>query len=237
MKDKKIVFIIVEGPSDSDALGVMFERYFNNNTVYIHITHCDLTTENGTNSSNVVTKITALVKQYSQRNHFSKSDFAQVIHLVDTDGVFIPDTCIQEDAACKKCTYTLTGIKHNNKADILQRNEQKRNCLLRLSTIQTVWKTIPYQIYYMSCNLDHVLYNQLNLSEHDKEEYSLAFAEHYKNDLNGFLHFISNSEFAVRLNYRESWRFIQQNLHSVERHTNLGLCFTSQSQEYKNKYI
>lgn len=54
MKPKKILFIIVEGPSDDAALGVLFNRIFDKNTVYVHIVHADITTESGTTPVNII---------------------------------------------------------------------------------------------------------------------------------------------------------------------------------------
>jgi hypothetical protein len=36
---RKIVFLIVEGPSDDEALGVLLNQIYDKNTVYVHITH------------------------------------------------------------------------------------------------------------------------------------------------------------------------------------------------------
>lgn len=47
----------------------------------------------------------------------------------------------------------------------------------------------------------------------------------YKNDVVGFLHFISDSDFSIMEGYRESWEFIKKEYHSLERYSNLGLCF------------
>jgi len=35
---KRVVFVIVEGPTDEDALGVLFEKYFDKNTVRVKAT-------------------------------------------------------------------------------------------------------------------------------------------------------------------------------------------------------
>ena len=57
MPRKKIVFTIVEGPSDEEALAVLMSRIYDKNTVYFHVLHHDLTTEFGVESSNVVSKV------------------------------------------------------------------------------------------------------------------------------------------------------------------------------------
>ena len=96
--------------------------------------------------------------------------------------------------------------------------------LNRLITTKKIWK-IPYSVYYMSCNLDHALYGKLNTSDEDKEKDAHAFAKQYKDDVPGFLKYISESDFSVMDGYKESWKYIKQDLHSLERHTNLGICF------------
>lgn len=43
MARKKIVFVIVEGPSDDDAIGYFLDKLFDKNTVYVQVMHCDIT--------------------------------------------------------------------------------------------------------------------------------------------------------------------------------------------------
>ena len=57
MARKKIIFVIVEGISDDEALGVILSRYFSNDTVYLHIMHCDITSEYNVNANNIIKKI------------------------------------------------------------------------------------------------------------------------------------------------------------------------------------
>ena len=75
----------------------------------------------------------------------------------------------------------------------------------------------------MSCNLDHVLYNKQNSTDEDKRKDSYAFAAKYRKDVQGFIDYIKHSDFSVSTEYAESWRFIRQGMHSLERHTNLGI--------------
>ena len=59
----------------------------------------------------------------------------------------------------------------------------------------------------------------------EKEYDSIKFAERYRSDVPAFIRFISESDFSVMGSYPESWSFIREELHSLERHTNLGICF------------
>ena len=95
-----------------------------------------------------------------------------------------------------------------------------------------MWK-VPYNAYYMSCNLDHVLYNKQNSNDKDKENDAVKFALHYRESIPDFIDFISKSDFSYKMkpelsltdNHRESWKEIRLDSNSLERRTNFGLAF------------
>jgi hypothetical protein len=221
---KKIVFVIVEGPSDSGALSLALTKFYDKQTVYVHVMHQDITTQQGVTPTNIVTKIADAAKQYAKTFSLKNTDFQAIIHLVDTDGAYIPDDAIVEDPAALDPVYSTTEIRTKNKAGIAFRNACKRSNMDRLVATNSVW-SIPYKVYYMSCNLDHVLYNKLNSTDEEKETDAHAFAKQYKDDLPGFLAFVSGSEFSVVNGYKESWSYIRDSVNSLERHTNFGLSF------------
>ena len=107
----------------------------------------------------------------------------------------------------------------------MSRNMQKRANIDRLKSTGQIWK-LPYSIYFMSCNLDHALYGKLNSTDEEKEKDAYMFAKKYRNDIPGFLTYIKDSDFSVGPDYKESWKYITDDLHSLERHTNLGICFS-----------
>lgn len=77
----------------------------------------------------------------------------------------------------------------------------------------------------MSCNLDHVLYNKLNTSDKEKEENSFSFVKKYNGRLKEFIEYVGNSSFSVKGDHLSTWKYIKQGSRSLERHTNMGLCF------------
>lgn len=233
MPRKKIVFVIVEGLSDEEALGVLLNRIYDSKAVYVQVMHCDITTELDVNAGNVVAKIGDVVKQYAGRA-FKPGDFSRIIHITDMDGAFIPDNAVVEDAAAVKPIYSATDIRTQRKSGIENRNQRKRECLNRLSSASRIW-CVPYQIYYMSCNLDHALYGKLNSTDDEKEADAFAFAKKYRDDIPGFMKYISESDFSVAGSYPQSWQFIREGLHSLERHTNFGLCFQEEAVDSEDK--
>ena len=56
MARKKIVLVIVEGPSDETALGIMLNQIYDKDSVYVHIMHGDITTRKGVSAENIVAK-------------------------------------------------------------------------------------------------------------------------------------------------------------------------------------
>ena len=223
MAGRKIVFVIVEGPSDEDAIGTLLNRVYSDNTVYVYVVHGDITSKLSVNPGNVVREVGKLIRKYAG-NTFRSSDFERIIHITDTDGVFIPDDRVIEDTSAKEPLYSTTGIRTRNKHGIESRNSRKRENLMQLAETPEIWR-VPYQIYFMSCNLDHALYGKLNSTDAEKEYDSIKFAERYRSDVPAFIRFISESDFSVMGSYPESWSFIREELHSLERHTNLGICF------------
>ncbi|MBQ4601896.1 MAG: hypothetical protein IJB24_03455 [Clostridia bacterium] len=88
------------GPSEEEALDVILNRIFDNETVYVHIMHCDITTQNRVTPQTILKKIGDEIRGYAVSNHFKKDNFKEIIHLVDTDGAYIPDAnVIQDDSA------------------------------------------------------------------------------------------------------------------------------------------
>ena len=225
MARKKIVFVIVEGPSDDNAIGYFLDKIFDKNIVHVEVMHCDITTKKGTTPQNIQTKCCDVIKGFAKNNHFKKENFQEIIHIVDTDGAFIQPENVLEKAETEKTIYTLENIVCKDKKKIEERNAQKSAILNKLSSCQYMWSSIPYRIYYMSCNLDHVLYDKPNSTDDEKENNSYEFAKRYKDNLDGFKSYICDSAFSVRENYQNSWEFIKKENNSLNRYTNLGLCF------------
>ena len=56
-------------------------------------------------------------------------------------------------------------------------------------------------------------------------EKKVIFTEKYEDDINGFINFITNPEFAVLDSFKKTWMYIEKDNNSLKRHTNLGLIF------------
>ena len=90
---------------------------------------------------------------------------------------------------------------------------------------------VPYRVYYMSCNLDHVLYDKRNSTDEEKEDDAYAFAKKYKNNVGAFMDFMCESDFSVKGDFKDSWEFIEKDVHSIERYTNLSICLSEEIEQ------
>ena len=237
MPRKKVIFVIVEGPSDETALGVLLSRHFDKDTVYTHVMHCDITTEydkdthEKVGATDITKKIAEEVKRWASSNHLKPEHFERIIHIVDTDGAFVAEDYVVQGNVDAPF-YTLDKILCPVRENIIERNSRKAKNLSRLASTPTIWK-VPYNAYYMSCNLDHVLYNKQNSNDKDKENDAVKFALHYRESIPDFIDFISKSDFSYKMkpelslteNHKESWKEIQVGSNSLERRTNFGLAF------------
>ena len=233
---KKIVLVIVEGPSDELALGMALSKVYDKDTIYVHIMHGDITTKRGAKSQNIVANLGNEVTTYAKSQHYKASDFKQIIHIVDMDGAYIPDDMILENEKCLDIQYECDGIYADNKVGIIKRNQQKRENLYSLRSCGTIW-SIPYRVYYMSCNLDHVLYDKQNSTDETKENDAYAFAKKFKDDVEGFGKFICKSTFSVNGDYKKSWEYIEKDLNSLNRHTNICICIEDELESRKTKRV
>ena len=221
---KKIVFVIVEGPSDQNALGSVLSHLFADELVHVHVVGGDITAQTPV-SKDIQIRVSELVKAEASIYHWRASDIARIIHIVDTDGAFIPDERIVLDSTRKHIRYYSTEIRTQDPDSIMERNHRKQYQLKKLVKVSEVWRAVPYQVYYMSCNLDHVLYGQINLPDKDKVDYAYRFSMTYRDQPDAFVEFMEDSPFAVDGTYRETWEYIRKGCRSLERHSNLHLAF------------
>ena len=231
---KKIVLVIVEGITDETALGVVLSHVYDKNVVYLQIMRGDITTRYDVTPQNIISKIGNVVKNYAKSGNYKSADFRQIIHIVDTDGAYISDDNIIEDQSLDTLLYEADGIYTYNRQSTILRNANKRANLHRICVLSQIWN-VPYSVYYMSCNLDHVLHDKRNSTETEKMQDAYAFAEKYQRDTEGFIKFLGESEFSVKGDFEKSWDYIKEGMHSIERHTNLCICIDAEVQNVKCK--
>jgi hypothetical protein len=223
-KTKKVIFFIVEGPTDEDALSTIMKGIFNDVDVKFHVVHGDITTDNSTKRENVFSKIGECIKAEMAKYGFVKKDILKVFHIVDTDGAFVLDNIVYNNDCDVR--YFEDRIETNDINKIKNRNHRKSEILRCLISKGKILASVKYSIFYFSCNMEHVLHNNLDALS-DEEKICLAddFANAYNKDAEAFKTFIRNEEFAVSGNYTETWHYIMKDNNSLRRNCNLHLMF------------
>lgn len=220
--ERKIMLFIVEGLSDKVSFEGLFVKFFSSFEVQVAVMRCDVTLK--ACASEIKVYLNSKIEDFCCIEKVSKTDIKGIVHLVDMDGAFAPDSCIKQNSA-DETVYSECEILAKNKDAIIERNHKKSSVLVTLSSMVQLAK-IPYRIYFLSRTLEHVLHNKIEkLTDKEKTLLSESFDDLYAENFEGFLSFISDEAFAVKGDYKQSWNFIQQGVNSLKRYSNLHLLF------------
>lgn len=222
---RKTILFIVEGHSDKKALEYIIRKIYSNyNGIEFRVTDGDISSDETVTKENVEDKIYRIVLDFMEDKKLKRSNIFQVIQLFDTDGTYIPEDAIISGES-KKIEYTETNIVCKDVEKVKARNTQKSNIMNHLLA-QNEIKGFPYKMYYMSCNLDHALYNQQNLDDELKGEMADKFYERFIGKEKLFIDYLKTDVVnGVPESFPASWRYIKEDLHSLERHTNFHIFF------------
>lgn len=233
---RKVIVFIVEGLSDQTALENYLSAFLDDKLVRFYIYHGDITSDSRVNPGNIIAKISSIIRDRIINVYKIKaSDIQQIVMITDLDGVYIADSDILYAPEQDTPFYGETCIQTDKVQDIVDRNILKRANLHQLLSKKFIMRNIPFRVYFMACNLDHVLHGKANATQDEKEEMAVEFSDRFDNNLAGFIDFISNSEFSCQSGYKESWNFIRQGRNSLGRFTNLNLFFSSEDDGYQQQ--
>lgn len=159
----KAAIFIVEGATDKRALENIFKKIYRYKEIHFEFTHGDITSDENIDKSNVEMEIYKFIDKYRKDKKLKLSDIWQVVQIFDMDGAYIDDSNILQGYSTE-IIYSTENISCKNTQKVKDRNKHKREMINYLLTCDSI-KGIPYRCYYLSSNLDHALYNQLNLSD------------------------------------------------------------------------
>ena len=223
-KAKKVILFLVEGASDLTSLEFI-DNINTNETIKFQITSGDVTSKLNITPQNCREEINKILLSFLERSKLRKTDIIKIIHILDIDGVYIPEINIIEDKNKKKFLYTINGIVAPSKENVQKRNESKKQIVEKLLVTSKI-NSIPYEMYYMSCNLEHVLHDKLeDISADEKKALANKFADRFYEKVLEFSDFINNKDFKVLGDYKATWDFIKKDLNSVNRYSNFWLFF------------
>lgn len=227
---KKYLLFIVEGLNDKREIQAIIRAAcgtaFSENYVdAYHVHKGDITAEYDSSEKTIIKKLNKIVLDWRNGGEqpFQRivpSDVQKIIHIVDTDGTFIPEVSIcQTDDG--KIQYLETEIHCCDRNSTVGRNRKKAKVIRRLLEIKKI-DNIPYQVLFASCNMDHLLFDNRNPLPNDKGRNAMIFASKCKDKTD-----LQDSIFAEGIRaegtYVDSWAMIQRGHNSLARHSNINL--------------
>lgn len=225
----KLVIFITEGKSEENALYTLMRSYFRPDKVVFHIYHGDLLIKRY-RKGGVVSEINEIVAYECRKYGLTTDDIKRVIHIADTDGLFIPDTAVKFDEKAQKAKYTANAIYTNNPDSILQRNKRRRLNIKQLIITTKIQDGIPYHIFYLSRNIEHALYGlEGHVNDNRKTDLAYKFSDRFGYDWKAFISYIETEEITLGNNFEESWKLIKNDTESLCRHSNILYLFNESS--------
>lgn len=229
MISKKLLLFLVEGKNDISEIQDLVSVVLNptvKDKYYIEVsqTHGDITTKPGINSHNVLSELERTIRKLKSSGKIphgiKNSDFAGIIHILDMDGAYIPRNHIHEDDV-GQWIYSDQYITGHNYQSVLSRNQAKKKVLEKLISLKEV-AGISYRLYFVSCNMDHLLFGERNLKREEKAEFAKKFAITCMTQPENILS-LAESEYFLYGDYMDSWLYVQEELNSLQRLTNVGI--------------
>lgn len=235
---KKYLFFIVEGKNDKIEMQAIIRSslgsvFLDNYVDSYHVHNGDITTEKDTSDKTIVVKLEKIIVSWrnGKEEPFQKirpSDVEGIIHVIDTDGVFVPENQIVETEDAK-VIYRENEIAFFDRQQIVGRNRKKAKVIKRLLGVNCI-DNIPYKLLFASCNMDHLLFDERNSDKKSKNAF--CFARECKER-----QYLNNSIFAEGIRadgpLDESWEIIQRDNNSLQRHTNINIMLDNIKEWFK----
>ncbi len=221
----KIILFLVEGPTDEDSLALVYSKIVKKHDIQFEVLHTDITADENTTVKYIEESIEKAVDKYLKKNQFiNRRDILKVIQIIDTDGAFVPNTMVKQSDT-GRTEYFEQYILAKNKDRLIRRNISKRSIVHKLVHSDKV-AGFPYEIYYFSRNMEHVLHNiSEDLTDEEKEDLAFEVADRYSEHAEDFLKLLYNGSFHVSGTYEDTWSFIMENGNSLKRYSNMSVFF------------
>ena len=236
MPSKKVRLFIVEGDTDETAFGLLLERLIQSNLIDFDVFRSDIFghvrlgagEDKIMREPNILKRVDKVVSEHIDREVYDWKDLEDIVLLTDTDGCFIDNSLVVEDPSIEAVEYHHDSIVVPIGSTVRMRNNERSANIMRVvgrGKLRKRGREMPVTVYYLSRNLEHALHGEGgNLSTKRKVRLAREFASRYKADPNRFVTFLRD-DLACPGDYGQSWEYIQQGTHSLERGSNLHLLF------------
>lgn len=252
MSNKAFVCICVDGPSDIDALSLPFQDLFDQigqDEIEVQFryadfqnrNHGDITSMTGVEPENIERYIYKYYfKNIDKRTDLGWKDVTTIIHIIDIDGAYVPKDDIKlfttEEEAIANSLITAGTSKNtlyladhiavrsnlSHRQDTLSRKRKNIEYLRGIKEISVGTRSVRYELYYFSCNLDHFLHGDANMTGAEKMRNAAEFSDKVT-DADTLVAYFSENEFCPNVDYEQSWKLLRYNTASLQRGSNVHL--------------
>ncbi len=229
-KTKRVVIVLVEGSSDEELLIERLKAKYQQFDIRFECQRGDIFYEINRNV-NIKNRVGDVVKKAIQTRKYQANDVVAIVHLMDTDGCFIKDDNVTIDCNQNQKTYyhpTMISVDCLRQQELIinRNNERSRNVQIMATIPKIINNKYPYQLYYFSRNLEHVVFDEANPASENKYEAIEELVESLSEPVELFLaQWMQPLEGTYEQQYKQSWKCIQQESNSLNRSTNVPLLF------------
>ena len=252
MGDRAFVCICVDGQSDIDSLQLPFQDLFDqigHDDIDVKFrfpkfqkkNHGDITSMTGVTSDNIEKYIYKYYfKDQDKKSDWGLDEVTTIIHIIDLDGAYVPSDDIKlftdaeetladslvTDGEPKNTLYLGDHIAVRKnlplRQETLLRKRKNIEYLLSLEEISVGRRKVRYMLYYFSCNLDHFLHGDANMTGRGKMYGASAFSKSVT-DADALVAFFSENEYCTASDYEQSWKCLWKGCASLQRGSNIHL--------------
>lgn len=223
----QFVLVIVEGRTDETALYIGLEDHFRPIGLQIEVLSLDVFTGDRANY-NVVHSIADEIRSFLLKRKLKKQDILFIAQITDLDGCYINEESIvvdpnHDDLANKEWIYGKVNVitkSLEKKDDLVTRNKAKSRNTDIVSRKNVIFG-IPYGLYFMSANLEHVITKKPNNDENSKIDKSEKFEEKVLENKDFFTNFFNSEEICPFNDYEGSWTVVKEGSNSLNGTSNL----------------
>ena len=233
---KKVLLIIVEGQTEQIILEDYLDAHFANSTIRFDVQREDILTKWDAHKRipNIKNSVVRVIQSYLEKYKFLADDLTAVVHITDADGCFIAPEFVKVDENIEHSLfYTEDAIlvkSAKRKEQIEQRNDMKaKNAKILIANdhFSINRMKVPYQLFYFSTNLEHVLWDERNEIPTEKIQKADEFIDNLSGTIEDYLgaYLPVSAELPYREKIKKSWSFLMEGCHSLQRGTNVPLLF------------
>lgn len=223
----KRCLLICEGPCDELIFSILKE-VFDESLLEVKPLHrCCADTPN------LKRRAESLVKEILSKEHgYLRKDFSEVCFLIDSDGIYTPDSQIIENKAISTTKYKDTSIECPDKKPLVARNNGRK------ANISDLLNGRKYWIFYNSRNLEHAFDSSLSghLNDRIKKKFALKTLSDFCGKGEEFIRKLDSMNKSNSTNIFKSWEYLKTGNNSLSSTSNMFVFLVMHFYALKDEY-